>query len=519
MDAAMVAKADTGLEVPESMVYFVFMTMFIDVIAACISTPVMPYYAQEFGVSTAWIGYIYAAWSITSALFAPVLSGMADKWGRKKVLVTCLTGAGLANVIQGLAVYLGHDGFWIFLFGRAFSGCFASIGATCNVYISDVCTNDATRNQFLGQMSMVPLVAIMVGPGLGGGLAAAFGNNVPVLIDGLITLFSACVVQSFLEETPAFLRSRLNADVEKGAAGPNSSNEKKALPRAIYVVGMASFAASLAGQMNLSMYSLFFQKIYDFSALYIGFVFMGNAVVMLLTNMIILPQLRKCLKSAQMYFGGALVSGTGVICLGLSALVDNVHLSLGCVYFGGVGGATSTSQASSIVASFTDVSNRGRIFGLNQTFQNIGKIIGPMVATNVAVHGLFGHQGFFGLPFLISGSCTMCAGCVMLASLAFVEAPKVETETPSKLQRRATAFGEHWENEQGSEEDVKALGKYVAQLLTDRHYKWVTRRADIEKLLDDVLPELKVDSRCAYEESFKQLQTMRMQVACMAQQA
>jgi MFS family permease len=314
MDAPMVRKADNGLEVPESMVYFVFMTMFIDVIAACISTPVMPYYAQEFGVSTAWIGYIYAAWSVTSALFAPILSGMADKWGRKRVMVTCLTGAGVANVIQGCALYFGHNGFWVFLFGRAFSGCFASIGATCNVYITDVCTNEATRNKYLGQMSMVPLVAIMVGPGLGGGLAAAFGNNVPVLIDGCITLFSACVVHSFLEESPAFLRSRLNADVEKGDNSPKK--EKPALPTAIWVVGLASLTASLAGQMNLSMYSLFFQKIYDFSALYIGFVFMGNAVVMLLTNMVILPKLRKCFKSAQMYFGGALISGTGVISLG-----------------------------------------------------------------------------------------------------------------------------------------------------------------------------------------------------------
>merc|ERR1719446_1117548 len=109
----------------------------------------------------------------------------------------------------------------------------------------------------------------------------------------------------------------------------------------------------------------------------------------------------------------------------------------------------------------------------------------------------------------------------MLASLSFMEPVKKESEGEAKktLQKRNTTFGELWENETGSEEDVKALGKYVAQLLSDRHYKWVSRRADIEKLLDEILPELKVESRDAYEESFKGLQTMRMQISSMAQSA
>eukprot|EP00931_Biecheleriopsis_adriatica_P029382 TRINITY_DN17449_c0_g1_i1.p1 TRINITY_DN17449_c0_g1~~TRINITY_DN17449_c0_g1_i1.p1 ORF type:complete len:539 (+),score=96.96 TRINITY_DN17449_c0_g1_i1:62-1618(+) len=516
MDEALVTKAEPGLEVPESMIYFIFMTMFIDVIAGCISTPVMPYYAQQFGVSDAWIGYIYAAWSITSALFAPMLSSMADKWGRKKVLVTCLCGAGFANIIQGIAVYFGKVGFTVFVFGRAFSGCFASIGATCNVYITDVAPSDKLRSKYLGQMSMVPLVAIMVGPGLGGGLAAAFGNNVPVLIDGTITLFSALLVSVYLVETPAFLRSKLEADVEKGPGSPKKGEQVK-LPKAIYVVGMAAFSYSMAGQMNLAMYSLFYQKTYDFTPLYIGFVFMGNAVVMLLTNMTIIPQLRKCLVATQMYFGGTLISGIGNIAQGLSSFIGNVHVSLACLYFGGIGSAVSMSQASAIVATFTDVSNRGKIFGLVQTFQNCGKVIGPMLATNVAVHGIFGFPGFYGMPMLISGSLIMVAGSTMLASLSFMEPVEKKPEDAPKLQKRNTTFGELWENETGSEEDVKALGKYVAQLLSDRHYKWVSRRADIEKLLDEILPELKVESREAYEESFKTTATIRMQLANVTQ--
>merc|ERR1712048_817186 len=121
----------------------------------------------------------------------------------------------------------------------------------------------------------------------------------------------------------------------------------------------------------------------------------------------------------QMYFGGALINGSGIICLGLSSFIHNQYLSLFCSYMGGMGGAISMSQSGAIVASFTDVSNRGRIFGLIQTFQNVGKIIGPMVATNVAV--------------------------LIPSSTKFAATPQSPSE--SKIVRKATSFGAQWENE------------------------------------------------------------------------
>mmetsp|Transcript_80755 Transcript_80755/g.224780 ORF Transcript_80755/g.224780 Transcript_80755/m.224780 type:complete len:512 (-) Transcript_80755:99-1634(-) len=511
MDEALVDK-QAGLEVPESMVYFVFLTMFIDVIAASISTPVMPYYAQSFGVPTAWIGYLYAAWSFTATVFAPMLSTMADKWGRKRVLVSCLVGAGIANVIQGLAVYFGRKGFWLFMFGRVFSGCWASVGATCNVYITDVATGDALRQKYLGQLSMVPLVAIMLGPGLGGGLAAAFGNNMPVLVDGVITLFSAFVVYFNLVETPAFIRSKRLGDAET-CAGPNPKTAVK-VPFGVFVVGGATLLATIGSQSNLSMFALFYQKEYDFSTLYVGFLFMGTASVMLLTNMLIVANLRKCMKPAQMSFLGGIINGCGTIGMGLSGLLEMLSVTIGLQYVGALGGGISSSQIGAIVAAFTNVDNRGKIFGINQTFQNFGKIIGPIIGTNTAVHGLPGVGGFMGLPFVISGGLTMVASCGMLASLRFT--PK-EEKPPS--QRKETTFGEFWQDEEGQPEDVLALGKFVAELLKSRHYRWVTRRAEIECLLGHLLPELKTDDRESYEDSLKTLCTMRLQTAVVANYA
>lgn len=498
MKEALVKKPTVGaLEVPESMIYFVFMVMFVDTMASCISTPVMPYYAQSFGVPDTWIGYLYAAWSFSATVFAPMLSSMADKWGRKRVLVTCLAGAGIANVIQGLAIKCGSFGFWIFLFGRAFSGVWASVGATCNVYITDVAGSDTLREKYLGQLAMVPIIAIMVGPGLGGGLAAAFGNNVPVMIDGLMTLFAAGITHYNMVETPAFLRSQQeNSSLAKGVS---EVREVPAVPYAIHIVGVVSFLGSIASQGNLSVYALFFQKNYAFNTLYMGFLFMGVAVAMLLTNVLIVPQLKKrSMAPRQMACIGGVVSSLGTVSLGASGYLGNLHVSLLAMYTGSIGGGIQMSQFSAVVASFTDVLNRGRIFGIVQTYQNCGKILGPIAATHIAVQGLpmMGVSAFMGLPFILNGGLTFVAAFGILSA-------RKAAEPKATLTKRLTAFGDSWQDEKGSDEDILAMGRYVSQLLTERHYKWVSRRAEIELIFEQMLPQLETSDRESYEGSLQ----------------
>lgn len=506
-------KATGGLAVPESMVYLVYMTMFIDTLAACISTPVMPYYAQSFGVSIEWIGYLYGAWSFCSTVFAPMLSGMSDKWGRKFVLVTCLVGAGFANIIQGSAIYAPSGlGFMIFLFGRGFSGCWASVGATCNVYISDVAP-ESIRGPYLQKLSMVPIVALLLGPGLGGATATAFGNNVPIMVDGIITLFSACVVMRHMVETPAFLqlqRANSEKDPEKASASSASPGQTK-VPDAVHIVGVGAFLGAIASSSNLATFSLFYQQKYGLIPLYIGFVFIMVSVSMLLSNMIIVPQLTKKLSPTQSMFIGSSISGSFIICLGLS---QTLPVSLASMFLATVGGAINASQQSTVVASFSDASNRGKIFGLLQTYSNTGRIIGPIMATHIAGFGI-------GRPFLVSGVCTFCAAVVYLnvARFADLTAKDKPKDAQPALQRRASAYGDEWQDESGNPEDVARIGNFMADLLTKRHYKWVSRREDIENLLENALPELCVGHRDCYVASFEAVQQSKANSLSIVEQS
>lgn len=527
MEKSLLRKASTvtlGLEVPEYMIYLVYLTVFIDILAACISTPIMPYYAQSFGAPVEWIGYLYGAWSFSATVFAPMLSGMSDKWGRKVVLVSCLVGAGVANIIQGSALFVNEAapslklGFWVFLFGRAFSGVWASVGASCNVYITDVCPNKTIREPYLERLSLVPIVAILLGPGLGGGLAAAFGNNVPIIFDGAITLFSAIIVSVYLAESPAFLRQQeeQKAEAEGGPRAESSMRDVK-IPALFHVFGMAAFLTSFAGQINLSMMALFYQKVHNLTTLYTGFVFMGNAGVMLASQMTLRPLLKSYLgwsPVACVIFGGTL-QGCSLLMLGQAG---SLWYHLACGYCAQLGGTLVVSQTSSIVATFTDVSNRGKIFGAMQTYQNCGKIIGPIVATHIAMNGCFGmgvHNGFlsdtvaqwtedtgdshpFGLPF-------MASGCLYLTAQLFVAFVRTRQQEEQKVAptRQGSVYGAEWQDETGSTQDIERLGLFMARLLQDRHYRWVSNKEQVEQFLADIVPELDTQDKQAYKQSFE----------------
>jgi len=382
------------------------------------------------------------------------------------------------------------------------------VGATCQVYISDVAP-EAIRSTYLEKLAMVPIFAVLLGPGLGGAIAAAFGNNVPIMTDGVITLFSACVVMYHLVETPAFLQ--MKAQQRQAEADPATPKAKpKDVGSAVHALGCAGILQSTGSSANLATYALFFQQRYDMTPLYVGFVFIMMSVSMLLSNMILVPMLKKRLKPTQCMFMGLAMSGTFTICLGFS---EKLPISLAVMFVGTMGGAVSTSQTSTIVASFTDVSNRGKIFGLLQTYSNTGRIIGPIAATHIAAAGI-------GVPFICSGSLAILSACVYLVVVSrFADSAKEDAQNvrASTLKRGQTKFGEEWENEIGSPADVDAIGKYVAKILTERHYRWVSRRTEVERLLDVALPELKTHHRDAYEESFSHILNTRACAKAVAQ--
>ncbi len=157
---------------------FIFITLMIDITGWGIIIPVVPKLIQELihnpDISLAsqyggWLSFAYAGMQF---LFASVLGGLSDRFGRRPIILFSLLGFSVNFMIQALAPSI----FWLFV-GRIFSGVTGASVTTASAYIADVST-DEDRTKNFGLVGAAFGVGFIVGPVLGG-LLGHYGARVP----------------------------------------------------------------------------------------------------------------------------------------------------------------------------------------------------------------------------------------------------------------------------------------------------------------------------------------------------
>jgi len=167
---------------------FIFVTILIDVIGIGIIIPVLPTLIEQLtgeGVSRAaqYAGYLSFAYAGAQFLFAPVMGGLSDRFGRRPVLLASLLGLGVDYVFLALAPTLG----WLFV-GRVLAGITGASFTTATAYIADVSPPEK-RAQNFGLVGAAFGLGFIIGPALGG-LVAHWGPRVPFMVAAALSLIN-----------------------------------------------------------------------------------------------------------------------------------------------------------------------------------------------------------------------------------------------------------------------------------------------------------------------------------------
>ena len=64
-----------------------FLAVFVDMVGFGIVVPVLPLYTSRFGASPITIGALLAVYSGMGFIFAPLVGLLADRFGRRKILL------------------------------------------------------------------------------------------------------------------------------------------------------------------------------------------------------------------------------------------------------------------------------------------------------------------------------------------------------------------------------------------------------------------------------------------------
>ena len=165
---------------------FILITIVIDVLGIGLLIPVLPELVTELAGGdlsrgSAYYGWFIAVYAAMQFLFAPVLGGLSDRFGRRPVLLISLLGGGLDYLVMALAPNLT-----ILFIGRVVSGITGANITAANAYIADVSAPHERAKNF-GLLGAAFGVGFILGPALGG-LLAGIDLRAPFYAAALMSL-------------------------------------------------------------------------------------------------------------------------------------------------------------------------------------------------------------------------------------------------------------------------------------------------------------------------------------------
>ncbi|MFO7718152.1 MAG: MFS transporter [Desulfohalobium sp.] len=156
--------------------------------------PVLPTLIKVFGVTPENIGLVLTSFTLPGVLFTPIFGILADRLGRKKILVPALVLFGVA----GFACTLARN--WeLLLLLRFLQGTGAAAFGMINITIIGDIFSGTERTAALGLNASVLSIATAVYPAIGGGLAI-LGWHYPFALP-LVAVVLAGIVLWFLDTT------------------------------------------------------------------------------------------------------------------------------------------------------------------------------------------------------------------------------------------------------------------------------------------------------------------------------
>lgn len=353
---------------------FIFVTLLLDVIGLGIIIPVIPKLIMELSgeslsESSTIGGWLMFSYAFFQFLFAPLIGGLSDRYGRRPVLLLSLLGFGLDYILLALAPTLS----WLFI-GRIISGIFGASFTTGSAYIADVSAPEK-RAQNFGLIGAAFGLGFIIGPVLGG-LLGFYGSRIPFYAAAILTLLNALYGFFILPES---LPKEKRRAFKMSRANPIGSIKVfKNNPLILGLLFGLSFIyiASHAVQSTWTFYTMYRfewdEKLVGYS---LGFVGILSALVQGLLIRVLIPKLGQ----EKAVYVGMLFYTLGLILFGLAFEGWHMYPYLIIYSLGGIAGPALQGIMSNHVAD----DQQGELQGANTSMMSLTSIIGPPLMTGI----------------------------------------------------------------------------------------------------------------------------------------
>ena len=359
----------------------VLLTAFITSFTGSALNLAIPDISENYGASASLSGWIVTGYTLTVAAVSIPAGCVADRFGRKRVLIA---GLAIFSVASGLAVF--SFSIMMLILSRAFQGIGAAMIFSTNTAILAESFNDSRRGSVLGYALAATYVGLSAGPFLGGVINYNLGWRMIFAVTGSVTLATLLLAIRGVPAVPS--SSGTSARELQGSIGDDCGHPRKFINLQMLKGNRPFICSSLAALLNYGatfvvsyMFSIYLQVVLGYSSQTAGMILLVQPVIISVLS----PVAGKVSDSVSPYRLSAI--GMAVCAVGIVAgtmISGKMTVIIVVLAIVGAGSAFFSSPNTNAVMSCVNPEDYSFASSVLSTMRAAGNTLGMLLITAVS---------------------------------------------------------------------------------------------------------------------------------------
>ncbi len=347
-----------------------FLIVFSNFLGATVVLPTLPLYAERyFAMTPEVIATLLDSYFIAQFIASPMIGKLSDRYGRVPVLVISQLGTFISFIMLGFAASVP-----MLFAARTLDGITGGNVIVAQAYIADVSPREK-RTQALSLVWMAFGLGYILGPALGGIIAAIFNEQATFLIGAGISMISLLMTWILLDESLTAERRAMQRTLKRASMRLQDivSNVQLML---IMTVGFGTQLGLSLLTATLALFGaavIFAGQSADAVNLGVGLLLTCIGVGQFLTQLLLIKPLVQRFGERRLVFFGAFLRGLAMLLM--SILIKPVPEGAALTLFAFASGIMMPSLQALATIS-VDAEHNGVVLGYYQAAISLGIIVG-----------------------------------------------------------------------------------------------------------------------------------------------
>jgi multidrug resistance protein len=367
--------------------------MLVNALAYGTIIPLLYPYASRFGIGPLGLSMLFVSFSVAQFIATPVIGRLADRYGRRPLLILSIFGTGLS-----LAMFAGANSLLVLFIARILDGVTGGNISVAQAVIADT-TKGPERAKAFGILGASFGFGFLFGPFLGGYLSK-YGLSTPFYFSAVLAGIAGLAALFWLPETlPPGQRqpSKLPLFQFKKLATALFDHQTGALLAMGFLAAVALNAWIIGFQTSVS-------DVLHLSPEVIGYLFAVSGFTGIMMQFFGIRWIMAKFHSKQTILVGSL--GLTAVVMASLFFADNAWLYALILVAQSVVFAPTNPVSTALLSERTKAEDQGGILGVNQSYLSLGQIVGPLLAGVIATYSTRS-------VFVFSGVILVLAALVM----------------------------------------------------------------------------------------------------------